>query len=47
MFGDDRGDYMVRLVMVVVIMVRVLITVVVTIRFVLIVLKRVTMFVPL
>ena len=38
---------MVRLVMVVVIMVRVLITVVVTIRFVLIVLKRVTMFVPL
>ena len=38
---------MVRLVMVVVIMVRVLITVVVTIRFVLIVLKRVTTFVPL
>ena len=38
---------MVRLVMVVVIMVRVLITVVVTIRFVLIILKRVTTFVPL
>ena len=38
---------MVRLVMVVVIMVRVLITVVVTIRFVLLVLKRVTTFVPL
>ena len=45
--GDDFLVMMVSLVMVVVIMVRVLITVVVTIRFVLIVLKRVTMFVPL
>ena len=45
--GDGFLVMMVSLVMVVVIMVRVLITVVVTIRFVLIVLKRVTTFVPL